>query len=119
MMSSEFRRYLIFPVAFILIGCYLMGIRLYQNRQADVVAPITTLSPQGQEELVLSQEKVNLNTATKEDLLRLNGVGPVMAERILAKREELGGFGSLDQLKEISGIGDKVFEDLKNDITLD
>lgn len=56
---------------------------------------------------------LNLNTATEEQLQSLPGVGPVMAGRIAAWREEHGGFRSVDELQEISGVGPKVFAQLE------
>jgi competence protein ComEA len=56
---------------------------------------------------------VDLNTATLSDLDALPGVGPVMAGRILDYRAAHGRFTSIDQLREISGIGARTFERLK------
>ncbi|MFD6416313.1 helix-hairpin-helix domain-containing protein [Streptomyces sp. NPDC060194] len=57
---------------------------------------------------------VSLNTATVEQLDALPGVGPVLAQHILDFRTQNGGFRSLDQLREVNGIGDRRFADLKN-----
>ena len=54
-----------------------------------------------------SQGTVNVNTATAADLERLPGIGPAMAERILAYRHQNGKFRSINDLREVSGIGDK------------
>lgn len=62
--------------------------------------------------------KVNLNTATAADLQKLNGIGEKKAEQIIAYREQKGGFKSIDELKEVSGIGDKTFDVLKDQITV-
>lgn len=62
--------------------------------------------------------KVNLNTATAADLQKLNGIGEKKAEQIIAYREQKGGFKSIDELKEVSGIGDKIFDALKDQITV-
>ena len=56
---------------------------------------------------------VNLNTATVEQLDTLPGIGPVLAQRILDWRTANGGFASVDQLLEVSGIGDATFADLE------
>jgi competence protein ComEA len=55
---------------------------------------------------------VNLNTATLEQLDTLPGVGPVLAQRILDWRTAHGRFSTIDELREVSGIGDSRFTDL-------
>lgn len=57
---------------------------------------------------------VDLNVATVADLDGLPGVGPVLAQRIVEWRGEHGPFTSVDQLREVSGIGDRKFDDLKS-----
>ncbi len=49
---------------------------------------------------------LNLNTATKEELMTINGIGEVLAERIIAYREEHGGFTSLEELTNVKGIAE-------------
>ena len=60
---------------------------------------------------------VNLNTATGGELEELPGVGPVLAGAILAWREDNGGFTSIEQLQEVSGIGPKSFAKLESLVT--
>ncbi|MFI0236132.1 helix-hairpin-helix domain-containing protein [Streptomyces sp. NPDC016845] len=55
---------------------------------------------------------IGLNTATLEQLDTLPGVGPVLAQHILDYRAEHGGFRSVEELREVNGIGDRRFEDL-------
>lgn len=57
---------------------------------------------------------VGLNTATAEQLDGLPGVGPVLAQHIIDYRTEHGGFRSVDELREVNGIGDRRFADLRN-----
>ena len=57
---------------------------------------------------------LDLNTATVDQFDALPGVGPVLAERIVAYRTEHGGFRSVDQLREVEGIGDSRFEKLRS-----
>lgn len=57
---------------------------------------------------------VNLNTATAEQLDALQGVGPATARQILAYRQEHGGFGSVDELDQVPGIGAKRMEALRD-----
>nr|WP_238420385.1 ComEA family DNA-binding protein [Streptomyces taklimakanensis] len=56
---------------------------------------------------------VSLNSATVEQLDALPGIGPVMARRIVDYRTEHGGFSSVDELREVSGIGERRFADLR------
>ncbi|MCQ4635829.1 helix-hairpin-helix domain-containing protein [Anaerovorax odorimutans] len=60
--------------------------------------------------------KVNINTATAEELQTLNGVGPATAEKIMDYRKNNGYFKKPEDLKNVSGIGDKTFEKLKEQI---
>jgi competence protein ComEA len=59
---------------------------------------------------------VSLNNATAEQLDELDGVGPATADKILEFRKEHGGFGSIDDLKRVTGIGPKRFEALKEKV---
>lgn len=62
--------------------------------------------------------QVNLNTATSSELETLPRIGPAMAERIIAWRDENGGFTSVDDLLGVAGIGDKTFEGLRDLVTV-
>jgi competence protein ComEA len=61
---------------------------------------------------------VNLNTATAAQLDTLPGVGPVLAQHILDWRTQHGRFTSVDQLREVSGIGDAKYQDLRSLVTV-
>ncbi len=61
---------------------------------------------------------VNLNTATLEELDTLNGVGPSTAQKIIDYREQNGGFKSVEELQEVSGIGDAKYAALKDLVTI-
>ncbi|WP_199845993.1 ComEA family DNA-binding protein, partial [Streptomyces europaeiscabiei] len=57
---------------------------------------------------------VSLNAATADQLDTLPGVGPVLAQHIIDYRTRHGGFRSVDELREVTGIGDRRFADLRN-----
>ena len=61
---------------------------------------------------------VNLNTATPEQLMTLRGIGESKAEDILNYREQHGGFQSIEELMQIPGIKERVFEKIKDQITV-
>lgn len=61
---------------------------------------------------------VNLNSAGMEELQSLPGIGPKMAESILAYRNEFGPFRSVSELMKVTGIGSKKFESIKNMIVV-
>ena len=63
-------------------------------------------------------QPLNVNTATLEQLDGLTGVGPITAQKILDAREERGGFGSIEELGEIPGIGEKRLATLREEVTL-
>lgn len=86
--------------------------------QAAVLEDETTLYVPNYSDVANSQEeddgKVNLNTASKEELMTLPGVGEAKAASIIAYREENGGFKSIEEIMQISGIKEGLFEKVKD-----
>ena len=62
--------------------------------------------------------KVNINTADSTALQTLSGVGPATAQKIIDYRESNGRFSSVEDIKNVSGIGEKTYEKLKDSITI-
>ena len=62
--------------------------------------------------------KVNLNTATLAELDTLPGIGPAIAQRIIDYRTQNGDFKTIDDLKKVRGIGDALFSQIKDSITV-
>ena len=62
---------------------------------------------------------VNVNTASAEELDVLPGIGPALAERIIAYREANGPFTAAEDLLAVSGIGEKVLDGLRDQIVLE
>lgn len=65
-----------------------------------------------------AQEKININTASEVELQTLPGIGPAKAQAIVKYREENGNFATLEDLKKVSGIGDKIFDQINDQITV-
>lgn len=61
---------------------------------------------------------ININSANLEELKKISGVGDVKAQSIIEYREKNGGFKSIDEIKNIDGIGEKTFEKIKDKITI-
>jgi competence protein ComEA len=61
---------------------------------------------------------VNVNSATPAELEALPGIGPTLAEAIITERERRGGFRSVNELRDVRGIGEKRFADLKDKVTI-
>lgn len=66
----------------------------------------------------LSLAAVNINTATAEELKSLPGIGPAKAQAIVEYRNANGAFKSVDELKKVKGIGDGIFNKLKDEATV-
>ena len=62
--------------------------------------------------------KVNINTASVEELARLNGIGEAKAKAIVEYREANGAFASMEELVKVKGIGDKLLEKLRDDLAI-
>ena len=62
------------------------------------------------------EKKININTATEQELESLKGIGPATAKNIIRYREEYGGFSSIEEIKNVKRIGEKIFEKIKADI---
>ncbi len=65
-----------------------------------------------------NNQKVNINTATKEELMKLSNIGESKAEKIIDYRTANGNFNSIEDIKKVSGIGDKLYDSIKENITV-
>ncbi len=65
-----------------------------------------------------NQKPINLNKATKEELMTLDGIGEKRAMDIIEYREKIGGFKSTLQIMEVNGIGEKMYDKIKDRLTV-
>ena len=77
------------------------------------------LMESGESHISEKYQEININTASMGELMQLKHIGPVLAERIIAYREEQGPFRKTKDIKNVKGIGDKTYEDIKKHITLE
>jgi competence protein ComEA len=79
------------------------------------LTPLSALAQQSKSSAkAASTEKINLNTATAEQLQTLPGVGPSIAKRILDHRTKNGKFNKVEEILNVKGIGEKKFQKMKD-----
>lgn len=92
-----------------------------RTTEAESESYITTSSGvvvNSEESESIQSSKVNINTATQTQLETLSGIGPSTAAKIIAYREENGKFTKIEDIKNVSGIGESKFEKIKDDIVV-
>lgn len=88
------------------------------NNRANQAQQTTTSAPAAQQDSDETNGPVNINTASVEQLMTLNGIGDVKAKAIVNYRNENGSFSSVDELLNVSGIGEKTLEKIRAYITV-
>lgn len=96
-------------------------LRILTQEEADGQEPAGLYPEQPPPEVSadMTGTKVNINQADCGELCELNGIGETKALAIIQYREENGPFATAQELKSVSGIGDKTYEKIKDDITVD
>lgn len=97
-----------------------MKITVYTREETETALSSEALSPEGQpgREGELKEGKVNINTAGREELMALKGIGESRAEDIIAYREKHGAFSEIEEIMQVPGIKDGAFQKIKDRITV-
>jgi len=98
-------------VLFVLVALVLLAVSMKMIWAPKAPQPVSALS--------FEPERININTASKQELTRLPGIGPLLAQRIIEYREAHGRFEAIEELMSVKGIGHKIFEKIKDKITVD
>ena len=111
---------IVLVIALICVGVLFVFKAISMQAQPDKVITYTVnnsaVSTVSQESL---SEKVNINTADKERLTSLKGIGESKAEAIISYREANGPFSDITELMNVDGIGQKTFENIKDMICVE
>lgn len=86
----------------------------YVTSSSGVVQDEGVKGETGQKSSQKNSQKININTATQTELETLPGIGPATSLKIVNYREENGPFKSIEEIKEVSGIGDAKYENIKD-----
>jgi comEA protein len=81
--------------------------------------PESPVLPDAVQVAALDKGPVNINSASQEEMLRLPGIGPVLAKRIITYRQANGNFTCVEDLDKVKGFGSKAMERLKGKVTVD
>lgn len=123
---KRYQKLIVIPILIIVASLYLIGVNFL--RRVDRVDKISDTVYSLNEGLRAEDEdkksdevinKININTATEEELKSIDGIGAALAARIVEKRNELGGFVSTEQLIEVKGIGTALFEEIRDYVTVE
>jgi comEA protein len=91
------------------------GLSMIAAEKALAAEPKAVLQLQSQNQPAMM---VNINKATTEELIKVRGIGPVMAKRIIEHRDKNGAFKSIDDLTQVQGIGGNKLQKIKDQVTV-
>ena len=96
-----------------------LGVTLWLQRHEPIRIEPGPTPPYVQWDVQLQRARqVDLNQATAEELVRLPGIGPTLARRIVDYRAQYGPFEAAEELRDVAGIGPKTFASLQDHITV-
>ena len=98
---------------------YNQKVKMLQQSEDSLKQVEKLKKEKSKKEIALTGKKININTASKEELMALPGVGEKTAEKIILYRNENNDFKSIGEIMKVKGIGPKKFEKMKDYLTLE
>ena len=105
---------ILFLLTLLIVG---LSFGLYQNKTPSVNVEINSFTPDSN--IPWQSKKININEADAQTLVSLNGIGHTLANRILEYRSRNGYFRSVEELKKVKGVGNKLFERIKDEVCVE
>ncbi len=90
-----------------------------ENIESELISSVNSIDTKDNTMTNYSDGKININTASNSELMTLNGIGEVLASRIIEYRKNNGPFKTIDEIQNVKGIGTIKFEDIKEHIKID
>lgn len=113
-LTKQEKHVIIFLMATALLG---IGILCYKNLRHQ---PKIEIIPSQRIDKEIKESKIiNINTAAKDEIVRLKGIGPALAEVIIEYRALYGPFKNKEDIKNVKGIGTAKFEEIKDSIKIE
>ncbi len=119
-MNKLYTKLVAAALVIILVSSYIISVN--HSKRVDRVDDVREEAPPAQIEAPKEPPpigKININTATKEELMLLYGIGELLAERIIERRETVGPYTSTDQLIEVEGLGEGKFWDVEDFVVIE
>lgn len=125
MSEEKYSKYMFIPITLIIISLFVIGVRVVKisGMDAESFGVVTLADSDGDETLVsveeyTESEMIDINRATVNDFLSLDGIGEKIAAAIVATRKDMGGFRSVNDILCVEGIGIETFKSFEGRLTI-
>lgn len=100
----------------VILLVFFLGMRLIERRAEKLLVTEPAAQTTAVERGMTAGERININTASREELMSLQGIGEKKAQAVIDHRNEYGPFTDINEIMDVDGIGEGIFENIKDDI---